>query len=68
MDIKKQLKKHKEELINLLPQIKNKKRKSFIEDTIDIIELQINEDYNSNDLVICKLAESITNSLKLFCK
>lgn len=68
MDVKKQLEKHKEELTKLLPQIKNMKRKSFIKDTIDIIELQINEDYNSNDLVICKLAESITKSLKLCCK
>ena len=67
-DIKKKLKKYKAELIKLYPQIKDKRKQGFIKDTIDIVELQIKDEYNNNDIIICNLAESILHNLNYTSK
>jgi len=63
IDAKEQLKEYRGELLKICTEITDNKRRMFLKDTIDIINMQIKEDYNSNDKVVCNLASMILQRL-----
>jgi len=62
-DVKEQLKQYREELEKICPSITVNRRKMFLQDTIDIINIQIREGCKTNDIVVCDLASMILQRL-----